>query len=133
MIKLTSNKAQGFTLVEVMVAMMIVALALTALMVNIGGLVDNTAYLQKKTFAHWVALNQLELERINNHQTKKMLTSEKIGETEMVGQRWYWKIKPEKTADKGFLQLHINVYDDQDMENSIVSVISLIDQYYKNQ
>lgn len=116
-----------------MVAMMIVALALTALMVNIGGLVDNTAYLRSKTIAHWVALNELELARIDNRVTNKMLTAEKSGETEMVGRQWYWRIKPVKTANKGFLQLQINVYDDEDMTNSLVSAMTLIDTYHKKQ
>lgn len=126
-----SRQQQGFTLVEVMVAMMIVALALTALMVNIGGLIDNTSYLQKKTIAHWVALNELELERINNRVTNNMLTNEKSGETEMVGRQWYWRIKPIKTANEGFLQLQINVYDDEEMTDSLVSALTLVDRYHK--
>ena len=54
----------GFTLVEVMVALAVVAVALPALMVALYQQIDGTAYLQDKSLAHMVATNKLTEIRI---------------------------------------------------------------------
>ncbi len=122
--------SRGFTLVEVMVALVIVATAISALLVQIMGNVDNTAYLRDKTIAHWVALNQLELAYLENQHTNKFIDRERSGSEEMAGREWYWQIKPKKTAAEGFLQLEVSVRADENDESSLVVVMGLIDQFH---
>ena len=52
-------RARGFTLVEVMVALAIVAIALPALLMALYQQIDDTAYLRDKTLAYMVAENKL--------------------------------------------------------------------------
>ena len=52
-------RVAGFTLLEVMVALTIVAIALSAMIAAAGKNSADVAYLRDKTFAHWVALNQI--------------------------------------------------------------------------
>ncbi len=56
--------ARGFTLIEVLVALLVLALAMSALQLRMSQHLDSAAYLRDKTIAEWVALDQLELLRI---------------------------------------------------------------------
>jgi general secretion pathway protein I len=49
----------GFTLVEVLVALVVVAIGLAALMVAVSGTARTSGYLREKTLAQWIALNRL--------------------------------------------------------------------------
>ena len=125
------SKTSGFTLVEVMVALFVVVFALSALMLKTMTIIDSTAYLHNKTVAHWVALNQLELARLSNLQTNQLLTDEINGEQPMVGQQWFWRIRPIKTANSGFVQLQVSVGLDRELEQPIVTVMGMIDRYHR--
>lgn len=133
MIRMKKNNA-GFTLVEVMVALLVVAMSVSALLDSMMGHVDNTAYLRDKTIAHWVALNQLELERIRNRSTNALLREEKSGSEEMVGREWYWTIKPVlvKGDWEGFAQLTITVTD-QPEGDPLVTLVGITDSFHKLQ
>jgi general secretion pathway protein I len=125
------QKITGFTLVEVMVAMLIVTVAISSLLFQTRSTMDNTAYLRDKTIAQWVALNQLELVYLENQHTNKLIRKARSGNEEMAGRDWYWEIKPLKTVANGFLQLEVSVREKEDDDSSIVTLIGLIDQYYK--
>ena len=60
---------RGFTLVEVLVALLIVALGLAALMTTIGSATNTSAILRDKTIADWIAMNRLVEVRLNLPQT----------------------------------------------------------------
>ena len=128
----TNKQLYGFTLVEVMVALLVVSLSISAMLTNMMGNVDNTAYLRDKTIAHWVALNQLELERIRNKNTNTLLTDTTTGSEEMVGREWFWQIKPVLiTGDwEGFAQLTITVSDETDGE-PLVTLTGITDRFHK--
>lgn len=78
---------RGFTLIEVLVALVIVALGMGALLASITSSADTTAYLRDKTFAEWVGLNRLAEVRLRNEQ----LLSKSEGDVEMAGRRWHWE------------------------------------------
>ena len=52
-------KAKGFTLLEIMVAIAILATAMTAIIRSTGQVSTNAFLLRQKTFAHWVAQNKM--------------------------------------------------------------------------
>ena len=120
----------GFTLVEVMVSLLIVATAISALLVQMMGNVDSTAYLRDKTIAHWVALNQLELAYLENRHSNQLIDRERSGSEEMAGREWYWTITPKKTAADDFLQLEVSVRADENDDSALVTVIGLIDRFH---
>ncbi|WP_339339265.1 type II secretion system minor pseudopilin GspI [uncultured Oceanicoccus sp.] len=126
------NQSHGFTLVEVMVALIIVAVTVSSLLFQIMSTINSTAYLRMQTVAHWVALNQLELVYLENSKSNRLITDQRSGTEKMAGKQWFWRIKPIKTENNNFLQVVVSVYSDEDdQESSIVSVTGLIDRYHR--
>jgi len=122
--------ARGFTLIEVMIALLVVAVALSAMLVRIQGIIDNTAYLRDKTLASWVALNQLELVRLTNQANSSLVEKDMTGVEEMANRRWVWRIEPEQTEAEGFQQITVKVADAEDADNWLVSLNAYLDSYY---
>lgn len=107
--------AKGFTLVEVMVALMIVAMALPSLSILVMTQMDGAAHIRNKTFAMWIAENELtRLTLLNN---KELFPTYKLpekdsGSTEMMGLQWQWKFTTsaaEEIPVPGFHRLDIDV------------------------
>lgn len=111
----TFSLAKGFTLVEVMVALMIVAMALPALVILVMSQVDGAAHIRNKTYAMWIAENELtRLTLLNNKElfpTYK-LAEKDSGKTDMMGLQWQWQYETataEEIPVKGIVRLEIGV------------------------
>jgi general secretion pathway protein I len=79
--------APGFTLVEILVALAVLAIALTAAAHSLGSAADTTAALRERTLARWVAedkLAELELRR------EWPALDTKEGDAEMGGRKFHW-------------------------------------------
>ncbi len=96
-----------------MVALFIVAIALGGAVKIMGSAAHNTARLSNKTFAQWVAANQVAKLRIENAWPK---FDEQKGESEMAGRKWKWVQKTIKTDDDNIKRVEISVSpaDDRD-------------------
>ena len=77
----------GFTLMEVLVALIIVAFGMGAVMSALTSAANNTQRLREKSFAEWVGLNQLALARLSRSMPS---TSKSEGDAEFAGLRWHW-------------------------------------------
>lgn len=104
---------RGFTLVEVMVALMVIAIALPAMLKALYQQVDGTAYLRDKSIAQWVASNKLAENRIQLARNDVLFRGERNGIDEMAGRDWYWWSTSEPTEVEDFYRLEIVVADDE--------------------
>lgn len=82
------NRARGFTLIEVVVALLVVALGLAAAVQLTTLAASNLVTLQQKTLADWVAMNRLaELRTAGSLPA----AGSRQGDEDMGGARFYWR------------------------------------------
>lgn len=119
-----SAKRRGFTLLEVLVALAVLAIALAAL---IKGGADNAraaAYLRDKTLAQWVAMNVVAEQQLA---AKWLDPGKKQGSEEMANHEWYWELTVAKTFDDDIRRLEVAVRasDDKD-EGPLVNLVAFL-------
>jgi general secretion pathway protein I len=100
--------ARGFTLVEVLVALMVVAIGLAALMVAVSGTARTSGYLRDKTLAQWIALNRLSEVRLN---TNKFGQNTDTGELVFAGRTWHYDTRYFDTSIASMKRVVVRVYE----------------------
>jgi len=113
----------GFTLLEVLVALAIVAVALSAIIRATGLNASNALYLENKTFANWVAMNIMQETRL---QATLPTESQRNGSVEMAQREWFWKLKVSDTMEKSLKRIEIQVKLDPDAEHHLVNLIGFM-------
>ena len=118
------NNNKGFTLLEVMVALFIVAVAMGGAIKVMGNAAQNTSRLVDKTFANWVALNQISELRLKSDWPK---VGEEKGEQEMSGRKWKWLQKTIKTDDENIKRVELSVWSETDNDvDPYVTVVGFL-------
>ena len=129
-----SSSMKGFTLIEVMVAVAILALALPAMMYALSNQLDNTAYLRDKMFAQWAAENALAEIRLENRSSGRIKAKKLKGEEEIAGRTWYWRSEAKAFPQEEFKDIYgvqVAVYSEKNAkdEASIFRMTGMIRQY----
>lgn len=97
---------RGFTLLEVMIALVVITLGSAAVINTTTESGWKSAQLKQKTIASWVAQNQIALYRAkrtwNNDSTKS-------GQVEMANATWIYQMKISATDDPGLRQIDVDV------------------------
>jgi general secretion pathway protein I len=98
--------SRGFTLIEVLVALAIVTIGMAAVMSAITSSADTVSYLRDKTFAQWVALNQIATLRLSGQMTA---TGNSDGDTDYAGRSWHWRQEVTATEVPGVVRIDVKV------------------------
>ena len=85
-----ARKSNGFSLVEVLMALFLIALVIGVATEVAGNSVRNASSLKESTFARWVALNQIESYKIEVAQGAIVSPGADSGEAEMGNMEWRW-------------------------------------------
>jgi general secretion pathway protein I len=96
----------GFTLIEVLVALAIVAIGMAAVLEALTSSANTALYLQEKTFAEWVALNRMETVRLSGAVPASGTSDDTI---DYAGRSWEWQQKVTDTRIQGMRQIEIDV------------------------
>ncbi|MFN2328159.1 MAG: type II secretion system minor pseudopilin GspI [Chromatocurvus sp.] len=99
----------GFTLVEVMVALAIVALSVPALLFTLDQHIDGTAHLRDKSMASLVAGNKLAEVRLLAASRRQLLQGSETGSADMAGREWFWWLESEQTQVPQFYRIEVRV------------------------
>ena len=103
-----SNRTQrGFTLVEVLVALMIVALALAALMSSVSSAARGSEYLRDKTIAQWIAMNRIVDARLN---IQKFGSSGDKGDVDFANRKWRFDTRYFETNNPTIRRVVVRVW-----------------------
>ena len=113
------KKQAAFTLLEVLVALAILAVALSAAIRTSTINAENARYLRDKTLAHWVAVNIVTEMRARGELPS---IGKKTGTAMMADRKWFWVLQISKTIDEKLRRLEIRVYYDQDFRDSEESI-----------
>ncbi len=116
----------GFTLLEVMVALAILAITLGALIKASGSYANNATYLKEKTFAQWIAQNKAVEYRLAK---KFPPIGSREGDITYALQDWRWRVKVSTTDDRHLRRLRIDVIlSGGNFKKSLVSLVSFVGQ-----
>ena len=111
----------GMTLIEVLVALVVVGVALAAVITSVNTGIANVAYMKERSFAHWVAVNQ---------ETNLQLTENVVGtkwtEETMAEREWQVRTRLITTNDPAILRAYIDVFNSRDDEEPVAQLISYI-------
>lgn len=97
---------RGFTLIEVMIAMFVIALGVGALLATLTASADAAAHLREKSLAEWIALNRISEVRITNARPGTGTTS---GTVDYAGRTWRWQQTVNDPGIAGILRLDVLV------------------------
>lgn len=111
----------GFTLIEVLAALVIVSLGMLAVIGAVGQTVSNATYLREKTIAHWVAMNKLTEVRLSNSSLENTETN---GDTEMAGSNWHWRMQVSSTDVDSMQRIDIHVAPKEAGDDASITSIS---------
>ena len=103
-------KENGFTLVEVLAALLIFSLAIVGLSRAGAQSVAHTDRLTNKTYAGIVADNQLVLARLRTPQLRSESGEESVG-----GRNYDWRLDTLETEQDGLFELRIAVSEGDDV------------------
>jgi general secretion pathway protein I len=101
------TKARGFTLVEVLVALMIVAMGLAALMTAVSGTARASGYLRDKTMAQWIALNRLSEVRLN---LNTLGDDRDTGQLDFANRKWHYDTRYFATSVASMKRVVVRVW-----------------------
>lgn len=99
-------RTRGFTLVEVLVALVIVAFGMGALMATLTSAADSVGHLRDKSFAEWIALNRISELRLRASPPSEGKTN---GIIEYAGARWRWSQEVEKASLGNMYRIDVSV------------------------
>jgi general secretion pathway protein I len=99
--------SRGFTLVEVLVALVVVALGLAALMTAVSGAARTSGYLRDKTIAQWIALNRLAEVRLTVNRTGE---NNDTGQLDFANRTWHYDTRYFDTTIPSMKRIVVRVW-----------------------
>lgn len=110
-------------MLEILVALAIIAIALSAIVSEASNNVNNAAHLRDKTLAHWVAMNKVtELHTSGDWPTP----GESHGDALMAEHEWHWSVKVSTTDFEDVRRMDVEVRADQESKRPDASLIAYI-------
>ena len=101
-----AKRSRGFTIIEVMVALAIVAFSLTAIAASMGQMIDTANAMRERTYASWIAQNKIAELRLANVLPE---VSSSSGEVEYAGTEWAWRAVISETGVENLFRVDVTV------------------------
>ena len=96
----------GFTLIEVLVALVIATLALGGVLAAVSQMADSGLTMRERTYASWIGQNKITELRLANVIPE---VSESNGEVEFGGQEWVWTANISETGVENLFRVDVDV------------------------
>ena len=116
------SSQRGFTLIEVLAALVIVSLGMLGVIQAVSQTASNSVYLRDKTLAHWIAMNRLTEVRLAQAAPPLSKTSDEL---DYAGRRWRWTMEVQETAVESMRRIDVRVAAaDAGEEGSALAVLT---------
>ena len=112
---------RGFTLIEVLVALIVVSLGMLGVIQTVSQTASNSTYMRDKIIAHWIAMNQLTQTRLLPSPPKIDKSSDEI---EMAGRDWRWTMEVKATPIESIRRIEVKVRLKEAPETSSIASIA---------
>jgi general secretion pathway protein I len=116
-----TRRAAGFTLIEVLIALAVIALAMLALVRAASVQIDAFDGLRERTLAGWVAANVLAETRLAGILPA---TGRSDGRVRLGDRDWHWTRDVAGTPDAGIRRIDIAVRADADESGAAVATLT---------
>ncbi|MDH5393799.1 MAG: type II secretion system minor pseudopilin GspI [Gammaproteobacteria bacterium] len=110
------KQCRAFTLLEVLVALTIIAITLGTIIKTSSDQAANTTYLKQKTIGHWVAVNALNQLLLENEWPA---LGKSTDSTEMANHEWHWQREVIKTPSDYTRKVLFKVFNDDDLQHKV--------------
>ena len=100
------RRRRGFTILEVMVALSIVALSLMGILASMNQMIDASNAMRERTYADWIAQNKIVELRLANVLPEVGSSS---GEVEYANIDWAWRAVISETGVENLFRLDVTV------------------------
>jgi len=101
-----SPSSEGFTLLEVLVALVIIGLGMMAVFDQLSQMLTTAARLRDKTFANWIAVDQITEMQVNREYPK---VGDRSDEIEMANAEWTYTIKISQVPNMELRRVDVTV------------------------
>jgi general secretion pathway protein I len=112
--------ASGFTLLEVLVALVIIGLGMMAVFDQLNQMISTATRLQDKTFASWIAVDRITELHVNGQYPR---VGDQSDEIEMAGADWTYTIKVSQIPNMDMRRVDVTV-SYLDTPNDILAEVS---------
>lgn len=99
-------RLRGFTLLEVMVALVIISLALAGVAGSMGQMIDTANTMRDRTYASWIAQNKITELRLSGILPEVGETS---GEEDYANTTWAWTANISETGIENLMKVDVSV------------------------
>lgn len=117
------QQQQGFTLLEVLIALAVLAIALAAAVKGVTSYVSNLAYLKERSLAHWVGLNALTELRVSGQWPN---SGDIKGDESMAGREFQWIITVTEVEGGDVRRLDVKVMPEEDEERPLSTMVAYV-------
>ena len=100
------SKARGFTLLEVLVALIVLAVSLAAIAGEMLQMLNAASSMRDRTYASWIAHNKIAEMRLANVVPDTSTTS---GEVNYANQEWAWRAVVSETGVPNLFRIDVTI------------------------
>ncbi|MEE8237789.1 MAG: type II secretion system minor pseudopilin GspI [Gammaproteobacteria bacterium] len=118
------TKVAGFTLLEAMIALAIVALGMMAVNTQLNRYVMSAIYIEQKTLASWIASNILTELSVAPQWPE---VGDTTGDVEFAQRQWIWRAEVSATPIENLRRVDVAVFLDDDPEIQIHTMSAFLE------
>lgn len=114
---------RGFTLLEVLIALAILAIAMLAATRAVGLMTDSAAGLKQRMVASWIAQDQLAQHMARGDWPE---TGSKTGQSQQAGFAMEWEERVTQTPNAAFRRIEIRVYATGHLDYALAQLVGYL-------